>query len=118
MDSTDTLNIEDTQALLRYLRDTGRLERTEPAVLTILQGGNMEIKRVEQFGRLIGTVHRRSHDKKGELAPVFETRPFFETLRIEPYYRYTASRQTAAAAFFADLIEETAATRTALVHGD
>ncbi len=207
MDTTGNLDIEQSEALLRYLRGTGRLELAETPRFTILRGGisnrtvlvertdgrafvvkqalpklrvatdwpsdprrihqealgltwlsriaplgsipalifedarhhllamqavpqpheNWKVRllaggltmgHIEQFGKLLGTIHHRSAEQAGELAAQFDDRTFFETLRIDPYYRYTASRQPAAAKFLADLIAETAATRLALVHGD
>jgi len=207
MDRTDNLDIEQGEALLRYLRGTGRLESAHSPRFTILRGGisnrtvlvertggpsfvlkqalpklrvatdwpsdprrihqealgliwlnriappgaipsllfedprhhllamqavpqphenwkvrllagGLLIEHMEQFGRLLGTIHHRSVEQAGELAAEFDDRTFFETLRIDPYYRYTASCQPAAAKFLADLIAETAANRLALVHGD
>jgi len=83
-----------------------------------LLSGGLEMKHIEQFGKLLGTIHRSSRERAGELAREFDERSFFQTLRIEPYYRYTASRQPVAAPFLDELIAETAATRLALVHGD
>ena len=56
----------------------------------------------------IGT--RSQHD--------FADRSFFEALRLEPYYEYTATRVPEAAAFLTHLVEETLARRDTLVHGD
>ena len=70
--------------------------------------------------RLIGQVHRRSHRApRTELAiRVFGDRTFFETLRVEPYYRYTASQVPESAAFYAALIDDTYARQDTIVHGD
>ena len=50
------------------------------------------------------------------------TRPkvgsFFESLRLEPYYSYTAQQAPAAAPFLHELIAETRRLRLAVVHGD
>jgi 5-methylthioribose kinase len=43
---------------------------------------------------------------------------FFESLRLEPYYGYSAQQAPAAAAFLDSLIRETLACRITLVHGD
>jgi len=85
---------------------------------TLLLAGQLELARVEQFANLLGKIHRRSAEQKDKLSRIFHDRTFFETLRLEPYYRYTASRHPAATNFFADLIAETWLTRLALVHGD
>ena len=83
-----------------------------------LLAGRLDIQHVEQFAKLLAMIHHRSGQQQEELAAIFDNRTFFETLRIQPYYRYTASRHPAAANFFAGLIAETAATHVALVHGD
>jgi 5-methylthioribose kinase len=85
---------------------------------TLLLAGKLTRDHVVQFGHLLGTIHRRSHEFAVEVAPIFENRTFFETLRLEPYYRFTATRHPATAAFFAKLIAETLSTRLSLVHGD
>jgi aminoglycoside phosphotransferase (APT) family kinase protein len=77
-----------------------------------------ERQRVVQFGELLGTIHQRSTERRAEVEPVFADTSFFESLRIEPYYRCTAARNARAAEFFRQLIADTAATRVALVHGD
>ncbi|MSU21758.1 MAG: hypothetical protein EXS30_10230 [Pedosphaera sp.] len=83
-----------------------------------LMAGGLELSHVKQFGQLLGTIHRRSREQRPELEPVFDDRSYFESLRIEPYYRYTAERNRETSIFFTNLISETAATREALVHGD
>jgi len=85
---------------------------------TVLLEGRVKRAHVEQLGRLLGTVHRRGFERRAEVAPVFEDRSFFETLRLEPYYAYTATRVPEAASFLTQLIEETRAHRLSLVHGD
>ena len=85
---------------------------------TRLLGGRVDQDSVEQFGRLLGTIHRRARELQGEVAPVFGDRTFFETLRLEPYYRFTASRIAPAAGFLEKLVADTLATRLTLVHGD
>lgn len=85
---------------------------------TLLLRGEVVDEHVRQFGHLLGTIHRRSQERAAELAELFEKRAFFETLRLEPYYAYSAERCPAAASFLHALIAETRATRHALVHGD
>ena len=84
----------------------------------LLLAGRLDDDHVRQFGRWLGTVHRRSWLDRAGLAPAFDDRSFFESLRVEPYYQYTASRVPAAAAFLEDLIATTRGRRLALVHGD
>jgi len=85
---------------------------------TLLLSGRLDPDHVAQFGRLLGTIHRGSAERRTEVAPVFADRTFFETLRVEPYYRYTAAQIPAAADFIAALIAESDARRETLVHGD
>ncbi|MCZ7637730.1 MAG: hypothetical protein M5U12_17850 [Verrucomicrobia bacterium] len=73
--------------------------------------GRLDAAHVRQFAELLATLHRRSHEQAAETAAAFADRSFFETLRLEPYYRFAAHRQSAAAPFFDDLIAETLATR-------
>jgi 5-methylthioribose kinase len=73
---------------------------------------------VRQFGRLLATIHRTSHELRQDLAPIFRSRVFFETLRLEPYYRFSAEAVPEAKAFFLALLEDVRKRRVSLVHGD
>jgi 5-methylthioribose kinase len=81
----------------------------------MLLAGDLRFEHVRQFAGLLAALHRHSAARADELRPLFQDKTFFETLRIEPYYRYTAHH---AAQFFHSLIEETLATNASLVHGD
>jgi tRNA A-37 threonylcarbamoyl transferase component Bud32 len=85
---------------------------------TMLLEGQVRDEHVEQFGRLLGEVHRNAHERREELAPIFEDRSFFESLRLEPYYGYTATQVPPAADFLHALVDETRACRISLTHGD
>ena len=85
---------------------------------TVLLAGGLAQRHVLAFGQLLATIHRRSAERLGEIAPDFKDTSFFESLRLEPYYRYTARQVPAAAGFLNQLIEKTLARRLALVHGD
>jgi 5-methylthioribose kinase len=85
---------------------------------TMLLGGRLEKDHVEQFGRLLGTVHRGGYERREESEPTFRDRSFFESLRLEPYYGYTAEQVPEAADFLGALVEETRARRDTVVHGD
>jgi 5-methylthioribose kinase len=84
---------------------------------TRLLAGRLDRQHVRHFGKMLGLIHKRSQANI-ELAQAFWDGTFFEALRLEPYYRSTASRLPAAESFLLELIAETLATRTALVHGD
>jgi tRNA A-37 threonylcarbamoyl transferase component Bud32 len=82
----------------------------------LLQG--RELEHAAAFGRLLGTVHRRAWERRAEIQLDFADRSFFESLRVEPYYRYTATRVPAAAPFLGELIVQTDRVTETLVHGD
>jgi 5-methylthioribose kinase len=85
---------------------------------TMLLGGQCDAGHISQFAGIISLIHRRSWERREELAAVFNDRSFFESLRIEPYYLYTASQVPGAASFLRHLVTDTRARRLALVHGD
>lgn len=84
----------------------------------MLLRGEVAADHIAQFARLLGTVHRVSHERRAELEPVFADRSFFESLRLEPYYAYTASQVDDARRFYEALLAETRAIRQTVVHGD
>lgn len=84
---------------------------------TDLLDGNLNLSHFEQFGAMLGRVH---HDAAGhsELAQIFADTSFFESLRLEPYYLYSAGQAPEAAEFLRSLVAETRSKRSTLVHGD
>lgn len=84
----------------------------------LLLAGQIEDDHVRQFGELLGTIHRSAYECSADLAPKFDDRSFFESLRLEPYYAYTASQVPESADFYKHLISDTRARRLTLVHGD
>jgi 5-methylthioribose kinase len=82
----------------------------------LLEGRGLE--HAAAFGGLLGTVHRRAWERRADLQADFADRSFFESLRVEPYYRYTATRVPAAARFLGAVIDETDRVAETLVHGD
>jgi len=85
---------------------------------TMLLRGELDLKHVQQFGTLLGNIHAHAAERAAELSSVFADTSFFESLRLEPYYAYTATQVPEAADFLNTLIEDTRANRTTLVHGD
>ena len=80
----------------------------------MLLAGRVEPDHVEQFARLLASIHTA---REG-IPPEFEDRTYFEALRLEPYYAYTAQMTPEAAPFLERLMEDTRATRRSVVHGD
>lgn len=85
---------------------------------TMLLRGDVLQDHVSQFGRLLGTIHRQAGERIDEIATVFDDRSFFDSLRLEPYYRYTSGQVPESRAFYDALLRDTWATRVTLVHGD
>ncbi len=80
--------------------------------------GRLDIGHVNQFAEMLAAIHRRSYERREELAPKFNNRSFFESLRLEPYYAFAATEVPDAAGFLHALIDETRRRRWTLVHGD
>ncbi|MEE4377849.1 MAG: aminoglycoside phosphotransferase family protein [Candidatus Competibacteraceae bacterium] len=85
---------------------------------TVLLDGHVVSNHIDQFAQLLGTIHRRAYERRAEVSPAFADVSFFESLRLEPYYNYTAEQLPRAAGFLHNLIAETRQQRITLVHGD
>jgi fructosamine-3-kinase len=85
---------------------------------TMLLRGEVQDDHVDQFAKLLRTIQARSADMIDPLQMMFLDRRFFESLRLEPYYAYAASQVPEAAGFLQDLIDDTRAIGTSIVHGD
>ena len=70
------------------------------------------------LGHILGTIHSNAHRQAATLRPLFADQKFFLTLRIEPYYTYTASRQRVSAGYINKLVADTKPRALTLVHGD
>jgi aminoglycoside phosphotransferase (APT) family kinase protein len=68
-------------------------------------------------GWLLGRLHARSWNAP-QMAAEFEDRSFFDSLRIDPYYRHLARRDGELAPHIERLIESVWSHRRSLVHGD
>ena len=82
---------------------------------TALLQGQSDRQHARQFGSLLAQIHSA---KQPALKVDFADRRFFEELRLEPYYSYTAEQLPEAADFLHGLIADTRARRLCLVHGD
>jgi len=84
---------------------------------TMLLDGQTSVEQARAFGRLLASMHS-AVDRFPALKDEFADRRFFEELRLEPYYSYSASQVPQARPFLEQLIADTRARRLALVHGD
>jgi aminoglycoside phosphotransferase (APT) family kinase protein len=84
---------------------------------SLLLAGEIVADHVRQFGSLLASIHHGASERP-ELAEVFENRTFYESLRLEPYYEYSAGQEPAAADFLHGLVADTRRSRVTLVHGD
>jgi aminoglycoside phosphotransferase (APT) family kinase protein len=84
----------------------------------LLLAGRVDHAHVEGLGALLGRLHARAAGRLADIRPELGDRSFFESLRVEPYYAYSADRVPAAASFLAALVAETQAVADTLVHGD
>jgi len=71
-----------------------------------------------RFAELLGSIHRESFRLRHELEPIFAEKRFFKTLRMEPYYEYSAEAVPQAGAFLKELVTWTLSRSDTLVHGD
>ncbi|HEV2296671.1 MAG TPA: aminoglycoside phosphotransferase family protein [Tepidisphaeraceae bacterium] len=85
---------------------------------SMLLDGRIDLRHVGQFAMLLATVHQAAAASSEPLPELFGDRCFFESLRLEPYYEYTATRVPAATDFLRALVADTRAHRRTLVHGD
>src|SRR3954471_1325104 len=75
----------------------------------MLLDGRIEDDHVEQFATILAAIHRCAAVAGDEVRRVFHDRTFFESLRIEPYYQYTATQVPEAAGFLYELIHDSRA---------
>lgn len=85
---------------------------------SLLLFGTIVPDHFEQFGLLLGTIHRRSTELRSEVSQAFADTTYFENLRLEPYYLYAAQIIPDAADFLNALAKETLHHQDSLVHGD
>jgi 5-methylthioribose kinase len=85
---------------------------------SLLLGGGVDPEHFRQFATLLATIHREAYVRRAELETIFADRSFFESLRLEPYYGYSAQQVRSASEFLASLTQETLSCRITLVHGD
>ena len=84
----------------------------------VLLSGRIISDHFEQFGLLLGAIHRRSSEAISEVRQLFSDTTYFENLRLEPYYLYTARNTEEASDFLNALARETLLHKDCLLHGD
>lgn len=84
---------------------------------TLLRDGPRR-EHVLKFAEVLAAIHFRSSENAEVLRETFCDRTWFESLRLEPYYAYSAEKVAEARPFLDELLEETRSTQLALVHGD
>lgn len=85
---------------------------------TLLLAGLVDKKYPRDFGSMLGQIHRQGHDQEAEVKIMFGQISYFDSLRLDAYYRYSASQCPKASNFYKELIDETLSTRVTVVHGD
>lgn len=85
---------------------------------TLLLSGSLNEKYPKDFGSLLGKIHRQGHAQEAEAKNMFGQISYFDSLRLDAYYRYSAGQCPKASDFYKDLINETLSTRITVVHGD
>ena len=85
---------------------------------TLLLQGDINLDYVRQFGQVLASIHRNAYQERDTLALDFADSSFFESLRLEPYYAYSAEQTPTLAPFLTQLIAATKNTQITLVHGD
>ena len=80
--------------------------------------GDIDTNVVSQFATCLGQIHRCFDVTTYPEGGILEGLDFFESLRLEPYYLFTARQIPAAKQFLDQLVIDTRGIRHALVHGD
>ena len=83
----------------------------------MLRDGTIRDEDAAGVGNMLGTIHARSAAQP-ELAAQFDSDSIFHAIRLDPYLGAAAIQNTDVALALEHLIQTTANTRLALVHGD
>jgi aminoglycoside phosphotransferase (APT) family kinase protein len=84
----------------------------------MLLAGNVQHAHVKRFAEILVTLHVNSGERLDELDAEFGDNRFFRSLRLEPYFEYTARQLPSAAPFLNELCREADSIKATLVHGD
>jgi 5-methylthioribose kinase len=84
----------------------------------LLLAGQVEFDYVVEFARMLAHIHCQGWKQAERWKSELEDKTFFETLRVEPYYEFTAVQVPEAAEFMQQLATSARQANTTLVHGD
>ncbi len=84
---------------------------------SLLLSAAPEERHVIEFATLLADIHSNAA-KAGRLSDLFDNSCYFENLRLDPYYAFSARQLPAAAPFLDTLIKQTKERKLTLVHGD
>jgi aminoglycoside phosphotransferase (APT) family kinase protein len=84
----------------------------------VLLAGDAAQEQVEAFGQLLGTIHKRAWEQRDRLIDRIGDQAFFYSLRLEPFYEYTASQCPAAGDHLNALVANYPQRVITLTHGD
>ena len=85
---------------------------------TVLLNEGPQEEHIGALAGVLSTIHVCGAQQHRHTAVEFEDRSFFESLRLEPYYAYTATRVPDSARFLDELSADCRACRQTVVHGD
>jgi aminoglycoside phosphotransferase (APT) family kinase protein len=85
---------------------------------SLLMLGRVDADHVDQFAQTLAMIHGGAASRSSELSESFRDRGFFESLRLEPYFLYSAAQVPTAADFLRRVVHELRHHRLTLVHGD
>ena len=84
----------------------------------MLLKGRIESEHVRLFAHLLSQIHCNAARMRDQLSKTFDEKSFFESMRIEPFYTYTATQVPQSKAFYDQLSGDMRTRRFTLVHAD
>jgi len=100
-----------------YVLCMSAVSRPHENLRSLLLNGVVEDGIFKKLGIMLGQIHLRGQEDMRAQSG-FDNRRFFEDLRIEPFYEFTAQQLPESRSFYSRLIDETLSTKTTIVHGD
>ncbi|MBW7890588.1 MAG: aminoglycoside phosphotransferase family protein [Chitinophagaceae bacterium] len=100
-----------------YVLCMSAVPRPHENLKSLLLHGLVEYRVFEKLGIMLGRIHMSGKEDL-RAQSIFDNRRFFEDLRIEPFYEFTAQQLPESRSFYDRLMDETLNIRTTIVHGD